>query len=303
MRGCLGLVIWLALFSILGLLFCLLGGVKVSADFCTGSGFRRGPLLDIRGSHQLLISSHVRERVKALLCSVTVGGVWNGFFPGKMRGVLWGTGGDGHLFWDCPYPTLVEIRENPEFHGLIRMEKCMLWHGGLPLLSGADGASPWAAAAGEAAVNMLECSLGAFSAQVCDWEAPAGVDWGAAAGRLLADPNVRTDGGLISDETSGAVSGVSARLCVDVLESRRWGYFDDLGPTLDGLAASCRGFCALPGPLQTVQRAELWEVILALQAADAVHLGVDYLNVVRMLVGCLMAFRPPVPWNLRMMVT
>ena len=33
--------------------------------------------------------------------------------------------------------------------------------------------------------------------------------------------------------------------------------------------------------LQTVQRAELWRVILALQAADGVHLGVDNLGVVR----------------------
>ena len=49
--------------------------------------------------------------------------------------------GDGHLFWECPYPPLVEIRENPEFHDLMRMDKshwprCLLWHGWLPLLSG-----------------------------------------------------------------------------------------------------------------------------------------------------------------------
>ena len=41
------------------------------------------------------------------------------------------------------------------------------------------------------------------------------------------------------------------------------------------------GFCSPPGPLQTVQEAELWVVILALQASDAVHLGVNDLNVVR----------------------
>ena len=33
--------------------------------------------------------------------------------------------------------------------------------------------------------------------------------------------------------------------------------------------------------MQTVQRAELWGVILALQASDGVHLGVDNLGVVR----------------------
>ena len=38
---------------------------------------------------------------------------------------------------------------------------------------------------------------------------------------------------------------------------------------------SCRGFSSLPGPLQTVERAEF------LQAWDAVHLGVNNPNVFR----------------------
>ena len=42
-----------------------------------------------------------------------------------------------------------------------------------------------------------------------------------------------------------------------------------------------RGYCSVPGPLQSVQRAELWGVILALQASCGAHLGVDNLNVVR----------------------
>ena len=44
---------------------------------------------------------------------------------------------------------------------------------------------------------------------------------------------------------------------------------------------SCRGFCSVLGPLQSVQRAEMWGVILALQSSSAVHLGVDNLGVVR----------------------
>ena len=49
----------------------------------------------------------------------------------------------GHLFWECTFPPLVENRENPEFHGLMRMDKghwsrCLLWHGWLPLLSGVN---------------------------------------------------------------------------------------------------------------------------------------------------------------------
>ena len=37
------------------------------------------PFLDFSGALQLLNSNHVRERDKALLTSVLVGRVWNGF--------------------------------------------------------------------------------------------------------------------------------------------------------------------------------------------------------------------------------
>ena len=43
-------------------------------------------MLDIFGSLRLLNSAHVRERDKALLRSVMVGGVWNGFLLGRVRG-------------------------------------------------------------------------------------------------------------------------------------------------------------------------------------------------------------------------
>ena len=57
----------------------------VSAQLCTRKGFRGGPLFDIDGTLQLLNSDHVRERDKALLRSILVGGVWNGFLLGKVR--------------------------------------------------------------------------------------------------------------------------------------------------------------------------------------------------------------------------
>ena len=47
--------------------------------FCARKGFRGGPWLDVDGSLQLLNSGHVRERDEALLRSILVGGVWNGF--------------------------------------------------------------------------------------------------------------------------------------------------------------------------------------------------------------------------------
>ena len=38
-----------------------------------------------------------------------------------------GADGDGHFFWECTLPPLVEIRETPEFHGLmeIGMDGCL----------------------------------------------------------------------------------------------------------------------------------------------------------------------------------
>ena len=61
-----------------------------------------------------------------------------------------------------------------------------------------------------------------------------------------------------------------------------WGPLDeDVGE--NPVVSACRGFCSVPGPLQSVQRAELWGVILALQANDEVQLvlEVDNPNVVR----------------------
>ena len=60
---------------------------------------------------------------------------------------------------------------------------------------------------------------------------------------------------------------------------RRWGHVDQV--RADGVVPSCRGSCSVPGPLQSVQRAVMWGVILALQSSGAVHLGVDNLGVVR----------------------
>ena len=61
---------------------------KVSFDMCQRQGFRGGPLLDIAASFQLLHAPHVRERNKALLRGIMVGGVWNGFLLGHARGEI-----------------------------------------------------------------------------------------------------------------------------------------------------------------------------------------------------------------------
>ena len=111
----------------------------------------------------------------------------------------------GHLFWDCTFPHLVEIREHPEFHDLMEMDKtswprCLLWHGWLPLLSGANGGSPWAQTPAEGAVNILECALGRYSSgQLTEWQLPADFDVDGAALRVADDPDVWTDGSLVDD--------------------------------------------------------------------------------------------------------
>ena len=81
------------------------------------------------GSLQLLNSSHVRERDKALLRSVMVGGVWNEFLLGRVRGqpvpcrFCGAPDCDGHLSGESTFPPLVEIRDSPEFHDLMSEDK------------------------------------------------------------------------------------------------------------------------------------------------------------------------------------
>ena len=71
------------------------------------------------------------------------------------------------MFWDCSYPPLVAIRDSPEFHDIVSMDKsgwprCLLWHGWLPALSGADDGVPWAVDADHVVGKRLEVALGSF---------------------------------------------------------------------------------------------------------------------------------------------
>ena len=62
-------------------------------------------MLDVHCSLQLLNSSHVRDRDKALLRSVVVGSVWTSFLLGRVKGqpvpcrFCGAPDGDGHLFF------------------------------------------------------------------------------------------------------------------------------------------------------------------------------------------------------------
>ena len=168
------------------------------------------------------------------------------------------------------FPPLVETREHPEFHDLMEMDKsswprCLLWHGWLPLLSGVNGGSPWAGSRREGAANLLECALGRYSSDaLTEWQLPVCFGAEGAAWRVAAEPDVWTNGSLVDDKVSGvssAGSGCFTFRCSRLWADWRWGHLDeDVGK--DAVVSACRGFCSVPDPLQSVQRAQFWGVIL-----------------------------------------
>ena len=120
-----------------------------------------------------------------------------------------------------------------------------------------------------------------------------------AAASLADHPDVWTDGSLVLDRLTGVSSSGSGFFAHQVecfWRGCRWGHVDGVHPGLD--RACCRGFFSVPGPLQTVQRAEMWGVVLALQSSRAVHLGVDNLGVVRHVDRMLRGCRGPKPFEL-----
>ena len=152
------------------------------------------------------------------------------------------------------------------------------------MLSGVNRGSPWALDHAEGASNLLESALGSYtSAFLLDWRVPGGFDAGSAALHVAREPDVWTDGSMVEDKVSPVSSsgaGFSSGRAGRFWAERSWGHIDD-DVQGDRTVASCRGYCSIPGPLQSVQRAELWGVILALQASCGAHLGVDNLNLVR----------------------
>ena len=73
----------------------------------------------------------------------------------------------------------------------MRMEKahwprCLLWHGWLLMLSGVNGASPWAADASHSADYLVEVALGRYSSRlVAEWSPLDEFDAVGAASLIL----------------------------------------------------------------------------------------------------------------------
>ena len=98
---------------------------------------------------------------------------------------------DGHIFWEYTFPPLVEIRENPEFHDLVELDKsswprCLLWHDWLPLHSGVNGAFRCAADASESALYLVE-----VAGLVTEWSLPDSFVADEVAARMPDAPEVR----------------------------------------------------------------------------------------------------------------
>ena len=95
-------------------------------------------------------------------------------------------------------------------------------------------------------------------------------------------PNVWTDGSredfsaLDGFEVAGA--GVYLSASEIAFDNSVWRTVEEYG---DARLERCRAFLPVPGALQTVQRAEFWGALLAMQAYWPCHLGIDNLNVVR----------------------
>ena len=143
----------------------------------------------------------------------------------------------------------------------------------------------------------MELALGSYVREGQDFGGDFLLDGDLRA--LAAAPDVWSDGRLVVDELSGVgvagcgvyahasgaaclvgsgVSWISFLLCLMVLVK-----------LID---------CTVPGPLQTVQRAELWEVLVALQGCLRMHVGVDNLNVVNHVCGILAGRRAGRPFSL-----
>ena len=131
---------------------------------------------------------------------------------------------------------------------------------------------------------MVENTLGPFSpGLISEWSIPDDCDADEAAARTPDAPDVWTDGSLVLDQVTGVSSsgaGFFSHQAEHCWRGRRWGHVDSECAD-DGGVFVCSGYLSVPGPLQTVQRAEMWGVILALQFSGAVHLGVDNPGVVR----------------------
>ena len=192
------------------------------------------------------------------------------------------------FFWDCTFPPFVELRSQPEFLPLMSKDRthwprCLLWHGWLPGLSSRTLGTPWLFPP----VTLLALVLRMLFVLILFLPLLPGIlfwdqdDVQDMVDDVPDDPNIWTDGSRepiphLDVEIAGA--GAFIHSPAIVFDSHHWGHAQDLDDPHEG---SSHIFSGIPGSIQSVQRAEYWGVILALQAYSGIHIGIDNLNVLR----------------------
>ena len=161
--------------------------------------------------------------------------------------------------------------------------RCLLRHGWLPGLSSRTVGTPWAIASSDLASSCLENALGPYSLSTTSAWHPF---WDQDDVQDMIDdvpvaPNIWTEGSRepiphLDVEIAGA--GAFVHSPAVIFDSHYWGHAQDLDDPHEG---SSHMFSGVLGPIQSVQRAEYWGVILALQAYSGIHMGIDNLNVLR----------------------
>ena len=146
-------------------------------------------------------------------------------------------------------------------------------------LCSGNGRSSWAASSGQLGCFELERCLGAYPVDSSGhWTPPDHRDVDDIAVEMTDYPNIWTDGSRDDCSSIGDFEVAGAGVYLLAAEVAVWCVAEDYG---DARLERCRAFLPVRGVTQTVQRAEFWGAILALQVYWPCHLGIDNLKVAR----------------------
>ena len=178
-------------------------------------------------------------------------------------------------------PSPQHVRDLPEFSYLLSLDRskwprCLLWHGWLPGLCGVHNRDPWALSFGDLASFHLDRCLGAYPVDWAgSWTPPEYWSADDTALEMPEKTKIWTDGSR-EDFISIGGFGVAGAASELAFEGLIWRTAEEYG---DARLERCRAFLAVPGVMQTVQGAEFWCAIFAMQAYWPCHSGIDNLNV------------------------
>ena len=194
---------------------------------------------------QLLVSSHVWSRDKALLRGILSGSVWNGFLLSKVRGEnvpcrfcggLMATGICFGIVLFLLWSIFVKVLSSAVLLTWMSLTGHVVFSGmgGYPALSGSTFGNTWAEDATRISKNQQETVLASY---VPAHRHPFGdFRLGERDFDVGDGPFVWSDGSLVVDKVSGvgvAGAGVYAHISGAPWFNRRWAHLDLLPPLLD----------------------------------------------------------------------